>query len=324
MKPAITALLLALALPSAALAQDPAATPTPTPTPVPEERIRAGVHAVGVDVGGLTVAEATALPPRKVRFSFDAQRTAQRALEAGKAAPAPSGGAGGTAADVDVAPIVKFRRKAIRSFAVKVAKAVYVQPRDATVKITLRRVKGKASKAGRRLVVKDARKRVEAAFADPRLPRVIKPGREKVPAKVKYSDLKRIYHTVITVDRNNFRLRLFKALKLSKSYGIAVGAPGYPTPTGRYSITNKAVNPVWTAPNSPWAGEFAGQSIPGGSASNPLKARWMGIVNGVGIHGTGAEYSIGTRASHGCIRMRVADVIDLYPRVPIGTPVLIK
>jgi lipoprotein-anchoring transpeptidase ErfK/SrfK len=64
--------------------------------------------------------------------------------------------------------------------------------------------------------------------------------------------------------------------------------------------------------------------VPGGSATNPLKARWLGIVDGVGIHGTGAEYSIGSRASHGCIRMRVADVIALYPRVPIGTPVYIK
>jgi lipoprotein-anchoring transpeptidase ErfK/SrfK len=64
--------------------------------------------------------------------------------------------------------------------------------------------------------------------------------------------------------------------------------------------------------------------VPGGSAENPLKARWMGIVNGVGIHGTGEPGSIGSRASHGCIRMTVPDVIDLYPRVPVGTPVLIQ
>ena len=49
----------------------------------------------------------------------------------------------------------------------------------------------------------------------------------------------------------------------------------------------------------------------------------MGIANGVGIHGTGQDYSIGTRASHGCIRMHVSDVIALYERVPVGTPVLI-
>ena len=52
------------------------------------------------------------------------------------------------------------------------------------------------------------------------------------------------------------------------------------------------------------------------SAEGPLDR----IVGGVGIHGTAAEYSIGTRASHGCIRMRVADVVDLYPRVPSAGP----
>jgi lipoprotein-anchoring transpeptidase ErfK/SrfK len=137
-------------------------------------------------------------------------------------------------------------------------------------------------------------------------------------------NLARRYPAVVTIDRAHFKLRLFKRLKFVKSYGVAVGQPAYPTPTGLYSITNKQVNPAWTAPNSPWAGELAGSTTPGGSASNPLKARWMGIVNGVGIHGTGEDWSIGSRASHGCIRMHVSDVVDLFPRVPVGSPVLIR
>ena len=128
----------------------------------------------------------------------------------------------------------------------------------------------------------------------------------------------------MTIDRANFKLRYFKNLKRHRTYGIAVGMPGYATPTGRFSIHNKAVNPAWTAPDQPWAGAYRNEVVAGGSAENPLKARWMGIVGGVGIHGTAAEYSIGTAASHGCIRMRVADVIDLYPRVPVGTTVLIR
>ena len=143
-------------------------------------------------------------------------------------------------------------------------------------------------------------------------------------AKVNANDLKRRYGTVITVDRAHFKLRLFKALKFRKSYQVAVGQPAYPTPSGRFSITSKQVNPVWSVPNSPWAGELQGTTVDGGSAANPLKARWMGIANGVGIHGTGEDYSIGSRASHGCIRMHVPDVIDLFKRVPIGTPVLIQ
>ena len=132
------------------------------------------------------------------------------------------------------------------------------------------------------------------------------------------------YGTVVTIGRSQFRLRLFKRLKFSKSYGVAVGQPAYPTPTGLFSISNKAVNPTWTAPNRPWAGAYRNETVAGGSAENPLKARWMGIVNGVGIHGTGEPGSIGTAASHGCIRMTVPDVVDLYPRVPVGTPVLIR
>ena len=98
---------------------------------------------------------------------------------------------------------------------------------------------------------------------------------------------------------------------------------GLDTPAGLYSIQNKEVNPAWHVPNSSWAGSLAGQTIPGGAPNNPLKARWLGIANGVGIHGTAEDWSIGSRASHGCIRMHVSDVIDLYDRVPIGTPVLI-
>jgi lipoprotein-anchoring transpeptidase ErfK/SrfK len=145
-----------------------------------------------------------------------------------------------------------------------------------------------------------------------------------VPAKVGWKDLPRVYATVLTIEQRTFKLRLFKRLKLAKTYRVAVGQPAYPTPSGIFSVTSKQVNPVWTAPNSPWAGELAGQSVAGGAANNPLKARWMGLAGGVGIHGTGQPWSIGTRASHGCIRMTVADVVDLYRRVPLGTPVFIR
>jgi lipoprotein-anchoring transpeptidase ErfK/SrfK len=83
------------------------------------------------------------------------------------------------------------------------------------------------------------------------------------------------------------------------------------------------VNPAWNVPNSAWAGSLAGTTVPGGAPDNPLKARWMGIFDGAGIHGTDAIGSIGTAASHGCIRMRIPDVIDLYDQVPVGAPVFI-
>ena len=49
----------------------------------------------------------------------------------------------------------------------------------------------------------------------------------------------------------------------------------------------------------------------------------MGIYAGAGIHGTDAAGSIGTAASHGCIRMRIPEVIELYDQVPVGAPIYI-
>nr|MBA2545681.1 L,D-transpeptidase [Solirubrobacterales bacterium] len=112
-------------------------------------------------------------------------------------------------------------------------------------------------------------------------------------------------------------------LKLVKEYGVAVGGGGYSTPTGLHSIQDKQVDPTWNVPTSSWAGDLAGQSIPPGP-SNPLKARWMGIYDGAGIHGTDDTGSIGSAASHGCVRMYIDDVIELFDRVEVGTPIYIQ
>ena len=101
-----------------------------------------------------------------------------------------------------------------------------------------------------------------------------------------------------------------------------MGAIGYDTPAGLYRIQNKAVNPTWSVPHSPWTGSLAGAVIPPGP-SNPLKARWLGIYGGAGIHGTDQTWSLGSAASHGCIRMAIPDVIELYDRIDVGTPVYI-
>ena len=131
------------------------------------------------------------------------------------------------------------------------------------------------------------------------------------------------YPTYITVSQSEYKLRLFKNLKLVKEYPVAVGGGGYYTPTGLHSIQDKQVDPTWNVPTSSWAGDLAGQSIPPGP-SNPLKSRWMGIYNGAGIHGTDDTGSIGSAASHGCIRMLIPDVEDLFDRVEVGDPIYIQ
>jgi len=136
------------------------------------------------------------------------------------------------------------------------------------------------------------------------------------------STLTRRYGTYLLVSRETFTLRLFKSLKLVKTYRIAVGRAGLETPAGEYTINDKQVNPSWHVPLSSWAGSLAGQIIPPGPA-DPIKSRWLGFFDGAGIHGTVDTWSIGTAASHGCIRMTIPDVEDLYPRVPLHTPIYV-
>ena len=140
---------------------------------------------------------------------------------------------------------------------------------------------------------------------------------------VSVKQLARKYATYVSVDRGNFKLRLFKRLRLVKTYPIAVGQAGLETPPGIRHVLDKQVNPTWYVPNEPWAGKLAGKVIPGGTPENPIKARWMGIFNGAGIHGTDELSSLGSAASHGCIRMAIPDVVQLFDQVSIGTPVYI-
>jgi L,D-transpeptidase catalytic domain len=323
--PRVAGVLPAALVPAAALAAPPVDDPVVAP----------GVRAGGVAVGGLTVEAAAArlrdaigpalslpvqvrvaharfaLTPRSVRARLHPQATARDALAAaaGERVPAVTS--------------VDARRVAARAAAID---AATTKPaRDASVRITLRHLRVHGSRPGLSLSAPRLAERLSATFRSPTRARILVGHRRVTHPAVRTRDLRRgRYGTVITIDRRHFRLRLFKRLRFERSYRVAVGQPAYPTPRGLFSITSRAVNPTWHVPDSPWAGALRNETVPGGSSANPLKARWLGIVNGVGIHGTAETGSIGQRASHGCIRMLVSDVIDLYPRVPLGTPVLIR
>jgi len=146
----------------------------------------------------------------------------------------------------------------------------------------------------------------------------------KVHPAVGVSQLASKYPAYIIIDRAAFRLRFYRHLKLADTYEIAVGMEGLETPAGLHSIEWKQVDPPWYVPNKAWAGALAGTVVPPGP-EDPLKARFMSFDGGAGIHGIDpSEYeSIGHDASHGCVRMRIPDVISLYSHAPVGTPVYI-
>ena len=126
----------------------------------------------------------------------------------------------------------------------------------------------------------------------------------------------------IVIDKSKFRLRAYRDGKLVATFPVAIGQPRFPSPTGSFVVTEKLKNPTWIPPNSPWAKGL--EPIPPGSG-NPLGTRWIGTsAPAVGIHGTPQAYTIGTAASHGCIRMRIPDVERLFNYVEVGETVVFR
>ena len=109
-------------------------------------------------------------------------------------------------------------------------------------------------------------------------------------------------------------------------YPVAVGQPGWPTPTGAFSIVATETNPTWDVPVSIQnemrrAGKPVVTHVPPGP-NNPLGDYWIGLsVGNIGIHGTTAPASIYSFATHGCIRLHPDDVEDLFHHVGVGEPV---
>jgi lipoprotein-anchoring transpeptidase ErfK/SrfK len=313
------------------------------------DEIAEGVRVGSVDVGGLDEDEARTLLQRELvepvrgpvtatyrgeQFEVgagelglhaDVDGMVDAAIDAGR-----DGWLGGrvwryaTGGDIEkrIAPRVSFSEDAIADFVARVEGAVNQEPKDATVAATPTSLQTVAAESGVAVRHDELRAAVEDAVKSPG-DRTVEVPVERVEPEVTEKELPDAYPVYMTVDRGSFTLRLYKRLELAKTYTIAVGALGYDTPVGLYHIQNKAIDPAWHVPDSEWAGRLAGRVIPGGAPNNPLKARWLGIYDGAGIHGTDDIGSLGSAASHGCIRMAVSDVIDLYDQVPVGAPIYI-
>lgn len=125
---------------------------------------------------------------------------------------------------------------------------------------------------------------------------------------------------IIVVRQGEHKLYLYDGETLEDTYAVAVGTPQYPTPTGKFYIIEKKKDPWWYPPKSDWARDK--KPIPPGPG-NPLGPYWMDLGNGLGIHSTPDEASLGYSASHGCIRVSEWAGLQLFNIVEKGTPVYI-
>lgn len=315
------------------------------------EQIAQGVRIDGIDIGGLSAATAKTrverevaanmerpvqaslrsrtwqLTPRQAGVMVDVEGTVAEALKASRSGSIFARtwrGLSGGHVEENLPLRVSYSKAAVSGFVAEIAGAVNLELRNATVEPSAGGLTQVSSKDG----VAVERKRLTARVAHALIGRatarsVSVPTLARHPA-VTTQDLASQYAAYIVVDRAKFRLYFYDHLKLASTYEIAVGMQGLETTPGLYHVQWKQVNPPWYVPNSAWAGALAGKTIPPGP-EDPLKARFMAFNGGAGIHGIApSEYSsIGHDASHGCVRMRIPDVIALYGRTPVGTPVFI-
>jgi lipoprotein-anchoring transpeptidase ErfK/SrfK len=316
--------------------------------------IAKGVRVNGVEVGGLSVERARAkvrstlleplnrkvvvrhgdrryvLRPSAAAIGLDVDGSVDEALAASR-----NGGLlsrtwrelRGNHLDEDVAARITYSRPAVRKLVDRVAADVDTPAKDAALNLDGGVVDPTPSANGVTVRQVPLRRAITRTLLSTGARHPVAVRTRVVEPKVTTSQLASKYPAVLVVHRSSFTLSLYRNLKLAKTYSVAIGMQGLETPAGLYHIQNKAVDPAWTEPYSDWVPEAdRGKVVPGGAPENPLKARWLGIFNGAGIHGVDpSEYgSIGHAASHGCVRMRIPDVIDLYSQVPVGAPIYIS
>jgi lipoprotein-anchoring transpeptidase ErfK/SrfK len=314
-----------------------------------KDEIADGVTIGGVDVGGMDAAEAKSavqaqllaplshslkvsydgeswkLRGKSLRIHADLEMAVEQALDASQ-----DGGFPGrlvrylTGGDLDerIPADITYSQPAVNRFVRTIAGEIDREPRDASVNASGETLEVVPAEYGRKLRDNLLTDRIDAAVLNADADHTIAARTHSTKPEVLGSEVAAEYPSYLTLDRATFTLRLWEHLKLAKTYTVAVGMEGLETPEGLYHIQEKEENPTWNVPESAWAGSLAGQSIPPGP-SNPIKARWMGIFEGAGIHGTEETWSLGQAASHGCVRMSIPDVEELYDRVEVGTPIYI-
>jgi hypothetical protein len=121
------------------------------------------------------------------------------------------------------------------------------------------------------------------------------------------------------------QISLLEGTQVLGRWPVAIGDPRTPTPVGRFTVENKVMNPIYQSTSSGKINNAVGPQA-------PLGDRWIGFkqsgLNQYGIHGTpdAWAWTVTSRAavSNGCVRMLTPHIRELFSKVEIGTPVIVK
>jgi lipoprotein-anchoring transpeptidase ErfK/SrfK len=229
----------------------------------------------------------------------------------------------GASLSADVEPRFTVDQTKLDEWIAGVAEQIDRPAIDANRSVVDNKIKIRKSKSGRRTELIEAAVALSEAFSTERAlaeeNRVVTVPVQVLKPKISTTKLGK----AIVVSLSQRRVRLYDGEKLEVTYRCAIGTPSHPTPQGEFEVVQKRYMPTWVnpAPNG-WGASMPKRIAPG--PSNPLGTRALNLsASGIRFHGTTNIGSIGTAASHGCMRMRRGDIEDFYPRVEVGTKVYI-
>ena len=308
-----------------------------------DSKLLPGIVIADVDVGGMTRDEAFRAVKASSKIQLDRTFTVRytdkkwlvtpRELGAHSnagalvdAAVAESEGAGlvrkaglavfGGRLDFERDLAITYPRQGVKGFIEGVASTLDREPIDAGVEYESGWLEFVQPQEGRRVLKGKSRAALLAALRN-ESDRVVLPVRATEPEVTEHK-----WEKVLLLRIGENKLYLYQDGEITHEYVVATGLPEYPTPTGEYYITEKRYLPTWINPDPEGWGAGMPLSI-GPGPGNPLGTRALNwSASGIRFHGTEATYSLGSNASHGCVRMAMSDVEELYELVDVGTPIV--
>jgi len=305
-------------------------------------RILPGVVIGGVDVGGVTADQAFSSVEAAAKIQLDRKITVRYDDQTWTVTPRKLGAKGNAQDLVDAAVAasdrtgvlkkvemalfggrleherdlaITYPRQGIKGFVAGVASAIDREPIEAGVDYSSGWLEFTEPKEGRKVLREKSRSA---------LMRALKRESDRVALAVKETQppATNKWDTALLLRIGENKLYYYQDGKITHEWTVATGQPEYPTPTGEYYITEKRYLPTWVNPAPDTWGASMPASIPPGPG-NPLGTRALNWnAPGIRFHGTEATYSLGYNASHGCVRMAMSDVEQLYDMVEVGTPIV--
>lgn len=309
-----------------------------------EQRILPGITVAGVDLGGMTTAEALdaaeqvvapdldrqvtlewegerwTTTPRELGATTDAEGVVAAAVEASEAVTM-----GelvrmrwlGEELDLDQEVSVTHTEEGVRAFIDRVAAELHVPAQDAAVRVAGTSFQVTPEQHGQVLDTDAATAGLlEALEQDGEtVDLVVHP----VPAAKTAED----FSKVLVLRQSEHVLELHENGMVTRTWNVAVGTSGYRTPTGVFEVSKKRHMPTWVNPSpNGWGSGMPKQIGPG--TNNPLGVRALNwsAPGAIRFHGTANVNSIGRDASKGCVRLTNDDVVQLYDLVEVGTPIV--